>query len=82
MSGARRRERVGADERVRAGRRHRQRAGVAAARGSGRVVLINAGQFDAAGQVGQRVEARGPLYRDDRETCCTVSALGIGSCQN
>ena len=36
--------------------------------GKGRVVLINAGQFDPAAQVGQRVEARGLLYRDDRET--------------
>jgi mono/diheme cytochrome c family protein len=55
----------------------------AAAPGRGRVVLINAGQFDPAAQVGQRVEARGLLYRDDRETLVTVSALTrLGPCPN
>lgn len=55
----------------------------AAALGSGRVVLINAGQFDPAKQVGSRVEARGLIYRDDRETLMTVSAVRtLGSCQN
>jgi hypothetical protein len=49
--------------------------------GSGRVVLINAAQFDPAAQVGQRVEAQGLLYRDDRETLVTVSALTrLGPC--
>ena len=53
------------------------------ARGSGRVVLINAGQFDPAAQVGQRVEARGLLYRDDRETLVALSALiRLGPCGN
>jgi mono/diheme cytochrome c family protein len=52
-------------------------------RGSGRVVLINAGQFDAAGQIGQRVAARGLLYRDDRETLVALSSLiRLGPCEN
>jgi mono/diheme cytochrome c family protein len=51
--------------------------------GTGRVVLVNAGQFDAAAQVGQRVEARGLLYRDDRETLVALSALiRLGPCGN
>ena len=51
--------------------------------GRGRVVLINAGQFDPAAQVGQRVEARGLLYRDDRETLVALSALiRLGPCGN
>jgi mono/diheme cytochrome c family protein len=51
--------------------------------GRGRVVLINAGQFDPATQVGQRVEARGLLYRDDRETLVALSALiRLGPCEN
>src|SRR5687768_17381071 len=54
-----------------------------AAPGSGRVVLINAGQFDAAGQIGQRVAARGLLYRDDRETLVALSSLiRLGPCEN
>lgn len=53
------------------------------AAGTGRVVLLNAGQFNPAGQVGQRVEARGLVYRDDRETLLTVAALKpLGPCQN
>jgi hypothetical protein len=52
-----------------------------AAAGSGRVVLINAGQFDPAAQLGQRVDAQGLLYRDDRETLVAVSALTrLGPC--
>ena len=52
-------------------------------RGSGRVVLINAGQFDAAAQLGQRVAARGLLYRDDRETLVALSSLiRLGPCEN
>jgi mono/diheme cytochrome c family protein len=51
--------------------------------GRGRVVLINAGQFDPAAQIGQRVEARGLLYRDDRETLVALSALiRLGPCGN
>lgn len=53
------------------------------ARGSGRVILVNAGQFDPAAQVGERVEARGLLYRDDRETLVALSALiRLGPCEN
>jgi hypothetical protein len=52
-----------------------------AAAGSGRIVLINAAQFDPAAQLGQRVDARGLLYRDDRETLVAVSALTrLGPC--
>jgi hypothetical protein len=52
-----------------------------ASSGSGRVVLINAAQFDPAAQMGQRVDARGLLYRDDRETLIAVSALTrLGPC--
>ena len=49
--------------------------------GAGRVLLLNAGQFNPSGQVGQRVEARGLVYRDDRETLLTVAALKpLGPC--
>ena len=49
--------------------------------GSGRVVLLNAGPFNPASQVGQRVEARGLVYRDERDTLLTVSALkAVGGC--
>ena len=49
--------------------------------GAGRVVLLNAGPFNPSGQVGQRVEARGLVYRDDRETLLTVAALKpLGPC--
>ena len=51
--------------------------------GSGRVMLLNAAPFKPEAQVGQRVEARGLVYRDERETLLTVSALkAVGSCQN
>jgi len=50
--------------------------------GSGRVMLLNAAPFKPEAQVGQRVEARGLVYRDERETLLTVSALkAVGSCQ-
>lgn len=53
------------------------------AAGTGRVILLNAAPFTAESQVGQRVEARGLVYRDERETLLTVSALkAVGSCQN
>jgi mono/diheme cytochrome c family protein len=53
------------------------------AQGTGQVVLLNAAQFNPASQVGQRVDARGLVYRDDRDTLLTVSALkAVGSCQN
>ena len=33
--------------------------------------------------MGQRVEARGLVYRDERDTLLTVTALkAVGSCQN
>ncbi len=51
--------------------------------GTGRVILLNAGPFKPESQVGQRVEARGLVYRDERDTLLTVSALkAVGSCQN
>ena len=51
--------------------------------GAGRVVLLNAGPFNPETQIGQRVEARGILYRDDKDTLLAVSALkAVGSCQN
>ena len=51
--------------------------------GAGRVMLLNAAPFKPEAQVGQRVEARGLVYRDERETLLTVSALkAVGSCQN
>jgi hypothetical protein len=47
------------------------------------VRLLNAAPFTPEAQVGQRVEARGLFYRDERETLLTVSALkAVGSCQN
>jgi mono/diheme cytochrome c family protein len=53
------------------------------ATGTGRVTLINAAPFKPDGQVGQRVEARGLVYRDERDILLTVSALkAVGSCQN
>ena len=53
------------------------------ATGTGRVVLLNAQPFNPAGQIGQRVEARGLLYRDEQETLLTVTALKtVGSCTN
>ena len=51
--------------------------------GSGRVVLLNASPFNPEGQVGQRVEARGIVYRDDKDILLTVSALkAVGACEN
>jgi mono/diheme cytochrome c family protein len=51
--------------------------------GTGRVVLLNATPFNPESQIGRRVEARGLVYRDERETLLTVSALNaVGSCQN
>ena len=51
--------------------------------GTGRVMLLNATPFKPDAQVGQRVEVRGLVYRDERETLLTVSALkAVGSCQN
>ena len=51
--------------------------------GTGRVVLLNAAPFNPESQIGRRVEARGLVYRDERETLLTVSALSaVGSCQN
>lgn len=51
--------------------------------GTGRVVLLNTPQFNPETQVGQRVEARGLVYRDDRDTLLTVTGLKVvGSCQN
>ena len=51
--------------------------------GSGRVMLLNTSPFKPEAHVGQRVEARGLVYRDERETLLTVSALkAVGSCQN
>lgn len=57
--------------------------GAAAALGSGRVVLLNASPFEPVRQVGQKVEARGILYRDERDTLVTVTALSaLGACGN
>jgi mono/diheme cytochrome c family protein len=51
--------------------------------GAGRVMLLNAAPFRPETQVGQRVEARGLVYRDERETLLTVSTLkAVGACQN
>ncbi len=51
--------------------------------GTGRVVLLNAPPFSPETQIGQRVEARGLVYRDDRDTLLTVTALRVvGACQN
>ena len=50
--------------------------------GTGRVMLLNAAPFRPEVQVGQRVEARGLVYRDERETLLTVSTLkAVGACQ-
>jgi S-disulfanyl-L-cysteine oxidoreductase SoxD len=50
--------------------------------GAGRVMLLNAAPFKPEAQIGQRVEARGLVYRDEREMLLTVSALkAVGSCQ-
>jgi mono/diheme cytochrome c family protein len=54
-----------------------------AAPGTGRVLLINAAPFNPEPQIGQRVDARGLVYRDDRDTLLTVTALKpVGPCQN
>ena len=51
--------------------------------GAGRVVLLNAIPFSPETQIGQRVEARGIVYRDDTDTLLTVSALKtVGACEN
>jgi mono/diheme cytochrome c family protein len=51
--------------------------------GSGKVVLLNAEPFNPAAQIGQRVEARGLVYRDEQETLLTVTALkAVGNCTN
>ena len=51
--------------------------------GNTRVVLLNAAQFDPDAQIGRRVEARGLVYRDERDILLAVSALKtIGPCQN
>lgn len=51
--------------------------------GAGRVLLLNATPFKPETQVGQRVEARGLVYRDERDTMLTVSTLkAVGTCQN
>jgi len=53
-----------------------------AALGSGRLVLLNAGQFEPDKQLGNKIEARGLIYRDERETLLTVAALkALGPCQ-
>ena len=53
------------------------------AAGTSRVTLLNAAPFKPEAQVGQRVEARGLVYRDERETLLTVTALkAVGNCQN
>lgn len=49
--------------------------------GTGRVVLINAGQFNPDAQVGQRVDARGLIYREGGESLLAVTALkSTGPC--
>jgi hypothetical protein len=49
--------------------------------GAGRVVLLNASPFNPDTQIGQRVEARGIVYRDDKDTLLTVSTLKtVGPC--
>jgi hypothetical protein len=51
--------------------------------GTGRVTLLNAAPFKPDTQVGQRVEARGLVYRDDRDILLAVSALKVlGSCRD
>jgi mono/diheme cytochrome c family protein len=51
--------------------------------GTGRVMLLNAAPFTPEAQVGQRVEARGLVYRDQQDTLLTVSALkAVGTCRN
>ena len=51
--------------------------------GAGRVVLLNATPFNPERQIGQRVEARGIVYRDDKDILLTVSALkSVGACEN
>ena len=51
--------------------------------GTGRVMLLNAAPFTPEAQVGQRVEARGLVYRDQQDTLLTVSALrAVGSCRD
>ena len=51
--------------------------------GTGRAVLLNAGPFLPETQIGQRVEVRGIVYRDDKDPLIAVSALkAIGTCQN
>ena len=51
--------------------------------GTARVVLLNATPFDPAGQVGQRIEARGLIYREGAELLLTVTSLkATGSCPN
>jgi mono/diheme cytochrome c family protein len=53
------------------------------AAGTGRVMLLIAAPFKPETLVGQRVEARGLVYRDERDTLLTVSTLkAVGSCQN
>lgn len=51
--------------------------------GTARVVLLNAAPFNPDAQIGRRVEARGLVYRDDRDILLAVTALkAIGPCQN
>ena len=48
-----------------------------------RVVLLNASPFNPETQIGQRVEARGIVYRDEKDILLVVSALtAVGACQN
>jgi hypothetical protein len=50
--------------------------------GSARVVLLNASPFNPDTQIGQRVEARGIVYRDEKDVLLAVSALNaVGVCQ-
>jgi S-disulfanyl-L-cysteine oxidoreductase SoxD len=49
--------------------------------GTGRLVLLNAAQFEPEKQLGNKIEARGLIYRDERETLLTVAALrALGPC--
>ena len=51
--------------------------------GTGRVVLLNAAPFNPAPQIGQRVDVRGLVYRDDKDTLLSVTELtSVGSCQH
>lgn len=51
--------------------------------GAARVVLLNASPFNPDSQIGQRVEARGIVYRDEKDILLAVSALkAVGACQN